>query len=366
MIRRTLIAATILATPFALGLQTATAQPVQGLYLGGGGGLNWLDNSKFAPSASLGMPGTNVHTRMGWGAVGSVGYGFDNGFRVELEGNYRSNEFKGLSGGAFASGGAVRSYGAMVNGLFDFDIGSPYIYPYVGLGAGYSWHNLRKVRAASAPLSFSSNDTAGGLAYQGIAGVAVPIAAVPGLSATAEYRYYADHARRDFAASSTIGVVTSNGTVRMKDDTANHSVLVGLRYAFNVPAPAPMAAAAPAPAPVATPAPAPARTYLVFFDWDRADLSTRASTIIRDAAEASRKTQVVKLEVNGHADLSGTSQYNQGLSMRRAQVVAAELVRDGVAQTAIMINAYGDSRPLVPTARGVREPQNRRVEIILR
>ena len=68
----------------------------------------------------------------------------------------------------------------------------------------------------------------------------------------------------------------------------------------------------------------------------------------------------------GHADRSGTPQYNQRLSQRRADAVAAELVRQGVSRNEIMVTAFGESRPLVPTADGVREPQNRRVEIVLR
>ena len=68
----------------------------------------------------------------------------------------------------------------------------------------------------------------------------------------------------------------------------------------------------------------------------------------------------------GHADRSGSAQYNQRLSQRRADVVAAELVRNGVNRSDIGVSAYGESRPLVPTADGVREPQNRRVEIVLR
>jgi len=54
----------------------------------------------------------------------------------------------------------------------------------------------------------------------------------------------------------------------------------------------------------------------------------------------------------------------QGLSERRARTVAAELVRDGVPQNAISMHAYGDTKLLVPTGPGVREPQNRRVEIV--
>ena len=76
--------------------------------------------------------------------------------------------------------------------------------------------------------------------------------------------------------------------------------------------------------------------------------------------------QYTRIEVQGNADRSGTPAYNQRLSLRRAQTVAAELVRNGVPRTAIDIQAFGDTRPLVPTAPGVREPQNRRVAIILR
>jgi outer membrane protein OmpA-like peptidoglycan-associated protein len=73
-----------------------------------------------------------------------------------------------------------------------------------------------------------------------------------------------------------------------------------------------------------------------------------------------------RIEVSGHADRSGSDAYNQALSMRRAEAVAAELTRRGVPRTEMVIQAFGESRPLVPTADGVREPQNRRVEIILR
>ncbi len=134
-------------------------------------------------------------------------------------------------------------------------------------------------------------------------------------------------------------------------------------YRFGA-APRPM----PEPAPVAMtpPAPqaAPAKTYLVFFDWDRANLTERARQIVATAAQASTQ-QTARIEVNGYTDLSGTKAYNQRLSIRRAESVEAELVRDGVAKNEIAIHGYGESNPLVPTAPGVREPQNRRVEIIL-
>jgi outer membrane protein OmpA-like peptidoglycan-associated protein len=117
---------------------------------------------------------------------------------------------------------------------------------------------------------------------------------------------------------------------------------------------------------VAAPAPAPARTYLVFFDWDKADLTDRAKQIIGEAAQNSSHVQLTRIEVNGYTDTSGTPAYNQKLSIARAQNVASELVRDGVPQNEIVTQGFGDTHLLVPTAAGVREPQNRRVEIILK
>jgi outer membrane protein OmpA-like peptidoglycan-associated protein len=76
--------------------------------------------------------------------------------------------------------------------------------------------------------------------------------------------------------------------------------------------------------------------------------------------------QTTRIEVAGHADRSGSPQYNQRLSQRRADAVAAELSRQGIARSNISVQAFGESRPLVATADGVREPQNRRVEIVLR
>jgi outer membrane protein OmpA-like peptidoglycan-associated protein len=184
---------------------------------------------------------------------------------------------------------------------------------------------------------------------------------------TAEYRFYGVLDAPSFHGSQVpvYGVApvgNKTGNVNINSDY-NHSLLVGVRYAFNTAPPAAAATAAPSAPPPAVTA---ARTYLVFFDWDRSDLSDRARQIVAEAAQASTRVQTTRIEVQGNADKSGTPAYNQRLSLRRAQTVAAELVRDGVARTAIDIQAFGDTKPLVQTAPGVREPQNRRVAIILR
>jgi len=154
-------------------------------------------------------------------------------------------------------------------------------------------------------------------------------------------------------------------------DDSNHTFLVGLRYAFNGPdMSGPVERPPPAqltPPPAASQAlPAPARTYLVFFDWNSAELSPRAHDIIVEAVRNSARLPHTRIEVTGHADRTGTEHANQVLSERRAQVVAAELEKRGVAPTDIDIHAAGDTKPLVPTAAGVRQRENRRVEIVYR
>ncbi|WP_376093207.1 OmpA family protein [Roseomonas sp. CCTCC AB2023176] len=388
-LKKALLAATMMSLPLA-----AQAQPVTGLYIAGGAGFNWLQSSKDQVDGTAGAAlvttggvranGVKTEWDMGWAGVLSIGYGFGNGVRAEIEGNYRENDLDSLrfsNGTPRFQGGRARSYGVMGNAFYDFNIPGFFlpVQPYVGVGAGYVWHEYDSVRGnnfAGAPILLGTNgagqrltisDTDGRFAYQGIAGVAFNLA--PGLALTAEYRFLGTLSPRLNArvtgqaagSGTTISSGFGTGTGRVEVDNYNHSVLVGLRYAFNAPRPAPVAAPA---GPAVSPA--VARTYLVFFDWDRADLTDRARQIVAEAANASRTANVTRIEVAGHADRSGTPQYNQRLSQRRAEVVAAELARNGVARQNIVVQAFGESRPLVPTADGVREPQNRRVEIVLR
>ena len=77
-----------------------------------------------------------------------------------------------------------------------------------------------------------------------------------------------------------------------------------------------------------------------------------------------RDEKVTQLTVTGHTDTVGSDAYNMRLSRRRAESVAAQLEKDGVASSEIEIVAKGKRDLLVPTKDGVREPQNRRVQIV--
>jgi outer membrane protein OmpA-like peptidoglycan-associated protein len=377
-LRLALAAATCLALPLA-----AHAQPVTGPYVSAEGGFSIFNpvNYRFTDfSDDFGTNGKYL-TKPSYAGAVSVGYGFGDGFRVELSGDYNRNTFhkNDFSISDFGSSynfqyrthGGENIYGPMLNVLYDVNAGLP-VYPYVGGGVGYQWDQL------SAPLKddFTTDKISGdkgSFAFDVIAGLSYPIPMVPGLSVTAEYRFMMLTESRKYNSSYTeteqsavhsdiASETFSDGPVKLGQQSI-HSFMVGLRYQiFNPPPVAP----APAPAPVAAaPAPAPAKTYLVFFDWDKSTLTPRATQIIAEAASDSKSTAVTTISVSGYTDTSGTPVYNQGLSERRASAVAAQLVTDGVPASEIETHAYGETHLLVPTGPGVREPQNRRVEIVL-
>ncbi len=338
--RNALLATAMLAVPLA----AAKAQPVAGPYIDLGGGVNIMQQVPVTNIGGVGVSGVNLQMNLGGTGVVAGGWGFGNNLRAELEFDYRYNSVDKVTvsrAGSATINGNEQKYGPMVNLLYDFNDFSavtPMFIPTIGVGVGYQW----------APLTLSAggvsaSKTAGAFAYQAILGAAIPIQSVPGLAVTAEYRFLGLAGDRTY------------GSDKLGNDF-NHTVLIGLRYAFGV-----------APAPVVEPTPVAqvgAQTFLVFFDWDRADLTARSEGIVRDAATYSTHAQYTRIDVNGNTDTSGSPAYNQGLSERRARVVAGELVRDGVPANAISMHAYGDTHLLVPTGPGVREPQNRRVEIV--
>ncbi len=385
---RTALLGAALLLPMAAGAQT------QGFYVSGALGPNMRETFTISGAQYMsGLMGTPaqpsgkaiITSRIGGAGVAAVGYGWRtdlfglrNGLRLELEGNIRANEVnkvKEFGQTLSRSGGYTRTYGAIGNIYGDVHVGSfagISVAPYLGLGVGFAHVEFDKVHGRLASNGTSTRmdgQSQPTLAYNLMAGTSFGLDSLaPGLSATLEWRYFTAinqpvNTYVNKPGSSPLG---TNATLQ-RQTTANcchdNSLLVGLRYAFGAsPAPAPVAAPAPAPAA----APGVARTYLVFFDWDRADLTARARDIIKEAAGNTDRAGTTRIEVAGHADRSGDAAYNQRLSQRRAEAVSAELIRNGVARNIISVQAFGESRPLVPTADNVREPQNRRVEIVLR
>lgn len=124
---------------------------------------------------------------------------------------------------------------------------------------------------------------------------------------------------------------------------------------------APVAAApAPPPAPSARPQLGP---FLFFYDYDSDEIAPQAAQVLANVMLAWRTGATARLVVAGHADRAHSADESLALSRRRAWRVYDWLVDAGVPPEAIVVRYYGEDRLLVETEDGVREPQNRRVEI---
>ncbi len=144
---------------------------------------------------------------------------------------------------------------------------------------------------------------------------------------------------------------------------------IGYRWGSS---PAPVAYVPPPSPPVTPTVPPPVaktelrRSFQVFFDFDKSAITAEAAKTIQVAAETIKAGGVAHIDVTGHTDTVGSAAYNQALSERRAAVVKSVLVADGVPAGEITTIGVGKTGLLVPTADGVREPQNRRAEIELK
>jgi outer membrane protein OmpA-like peptidoglycan-associated protein/opacity protein-like surface antigen len=323
----------------------ASAQGLQfpGFYVGAIGGLNWQLNNSMSVSASspfAGISGTgNAGFNTGWAAGGVVGYDFV-GPRVELEGMYHDNTGS-LSINSLGSRGIdLKQTTVMANVLYDFNAGGTLV-PYVGVGAGVAFLNASLGGGSSSSTQF---------AYQAMIGVGYNID--PMFRINLEGRYFGTTSPNFYNTEFVGGTPV---TFNANPTNNNFSLLASIQVRFG----------APAAAPPPPPAPAAAPSFMVFFDWDRSNLSQQALNTIRQAADQFKATGKARITATGHADRSGPEDYNMALSLRRANAVKDALVRDGVPATAISVIGKGETQPLVPTADGVREPQNRRVEVVL-
>ncbi|MGB0684126.1 MAG: OmpA family protein [Magnetovibrionaceae bacterium] len=365
----TALAAPALVTPaLADGHGSSEGGHPAGYYLGLGGGWNYPMDSSLENSAV----DRDVQYDSGWAASISFGHAYESGFRVEMEGTYRDNDVDRISNQQ-DSGGDVLAMTGMLNGYYDINTGTRFT-PYVGVGIGGGLIDFDNVT----PVGTSSiSDESVVLAYQGIAGVNVRLA--ENLSAFADYRFM----------NTALGEMKTAAGLDTDVEYGTHTALLGLKWHFNPPTrraapalpsaeprmektqmvePAPEPAAVepePEPMPEKTELPPAPQVYLVFFDWDKATLSPEATSILEGAAANARANGVSRIVATGHADRSGPATYNLALSKKRASAVQAKLMELGVGSDQIAVFAKGEAEPLVSTTDGVREPQNRRVEIMV-
>ena len=339
-------AALLAAAPFA-----AQAQSLQpgGVYIGLEGGANWMFNtsstSTFArPPSRRSAPARSARTRT-WntGCVlgGQLGYDFV-GPRVELEGAYRANTGTLASAASPAARASTSSeVNVMGNVYYDFLAGRRFV-PYIGAGAGVAFLNAgalgvnaeqHAVRLSGACSAWATTSTR--------PSVSTWKAATMGTTTP------------NFGNTGIAGGFGYSMTTSPQNN--NISAMASLQMRFGAAPPPP-----PPPPPVVTPP-----SFMVFFDWDRSNLSQQALNTIRQAAAAFKSKGNARITATGHTDTSGPEAYNMALSLRRANAVKDALVRNGVPAQAITVIGRGEAGLLVQTGDGVREPQNRRVEIVI-
>jgi outer membrane protein OmpA-like peptidoglycan-associated protein len=298
--------------------------PLPGFYIGAGAGAVWYLSSTTSVGGSF-------SSTTGFLADIVAGYDFV-GPRVELEVGFGFIPFTAnLAGTAARSNfsGDAHQLHVMGKVLYDF-IPASTITPYIGAGAGIAFVDGN---------TFLQNTV---FAYEGILGVG----------------YNIDSQWRVALEGRYVGTTNANVVINGVNVGVNNSNIVAMvygQYKF-----APPVVSAPPPAPSAAPP-----SFMVFFDWDRADLSEASLNVVRQAAGAYKSKGSARIRATGHTDTSGPEAYNMALSLRRANAVKNALVREGVPAAAIAVIGRGEQGLLVQTGDGVREPQNRRVEIVI-
>jgi OOP family OmpA-OmpF porin len=360
----------LLAAMLSLLAPSPAQADTSGWYMGAAGGWSKLDH---VDSSNGSFNFTSAETN-GYAVLGFAGYNFGF-FRLEGELGYRRHDVKSLTvvndggiGGKLGIGsltgvsthpaGHVSAVSLMMNGFFTI-VPSWRVSPYIGGGIGPANVTLYKLAVAGTTVAEGSD---GRLAGQGIVGLGGKINEQVSLGL--DYRYFLtlDPTFKD----------ASGAPFRSHYRTQN--VLLSVVYHFGasprpravapdplpVAPPAPVVAAAPVPPP-----PPPPRRFLVFFDFDKTGLTPAGAAVVEEAARTYASAGAARLDIAGYSDSVGTAAYDLTLSKRRSDTVGAYLLTLGVPAAAITKTARGKENLRMPTPEGVRQAQNRRVEIVL-
>lgn len=105
--------------------------------------------------------------------------------------------------------------------------------------------------------------------------------------------------------------------------------------------------------------------YTVYFSFDESLISAEALEVLTAAIDQARREGHSRIHIGGYTDSAGSAEYNDGLSVRRAEMMETVLIELGALEEAIEIMGYGETFPQVQTGDGVREPLNRRGVVTL-
>jgi outer membrane protein OmpA-like peptidoglycan-associated protein len=335
-----LLVASVAATALAAGAGSAFAGSLpsagperHGWYFGLEAGWNAVSDTSM-PAAGF----FDLQFENGRAGFLTLGHAFEGNWRLELEGSYRDNDLEKVNFFP-ATAGKIKEYGAFLNVRKDIPLSNRWL---LDFGAGVGFDNVRFKDTAA----HKDGDTI--IAGQAIAGLTYRLSNHWDISAT--YRYLQDFQDADLALP-----FHSADTM----DITKHSVTLGLRYGYDEP-PAPAAPVAEAPA-----APPPPKQFIIFFGFNKCNITAEADAVLSEAASAAKSSGAASVRIVGHTDTVGSAAYNQKLSECRAGAAKANLVGKGVADGAISTSGKGESELMVQTGDSVKEPQNRRATVDL-
>lgn len=361
-----------------------------GPYLGLEGGANWQSNQNVEPNGN--SQGLSNKFKPGWLAGGTAGYSFANGFRPELEVDFRRNQVRKVNLDGVGSTTDVNGFQDNLTGMANiwYDIKTPTgffsrVHPYLGGGVGISRFDIDKYSVGGTQL-VNGFDTV--FAYQGGAGFGFDI--TKRLTASVDWRYL-ETSKGTFAVNGT------NSTVDAR--YRSNSLMGGLRYSFGRTPPPPVAYTPPPPAYVPPPPPPPApcsdrdgdgvcdavdkcpgtpkgfrvdadgciieqKIILrsVNFEFNSDKLTAPAQSSLDEVGAALVGQPALRVEIAGYTDSVGKASYNLALSKKRAASVKSYLVAKGVPASNLVSQGYGKASPIASNDTEEGRAENRRVE----
>lgn len=335
-----------------------------GWYLGLEAGANWLGDADVdGQIGATDFPNWfDLEFDTGFAAFGTVGYRWANHWSMEFELGFRENDIDCIDSGVLAltcatgldQGGDVWQFSQMLNVLYDIPLGS---HAYFSVGGGLGGVLLN----AQDAYGFHDDDYVFGGQLLARLGYAV----TNRVDLVLGYRYQVtdDPEFDNLTYYSNLGLPGRKFDVS-SIDVENHALTLGVRFDLQDQG----CCAAPPPPPPPPPHPdlPPPSEFIVFFGFNKSNLTADAQRVIAEAAAAANQMKADIVQVIGHADTVGSPGYNMNLSERRAMAVRFELVRLGVPQDRIQTSGRGEADPMVPTGDNVKEPQNRRAVIVIR
>lgn len=345
MLKNFLLASAMALSAYTLSTSAEAGHRPQGWYVGIEAGGTWMRDADIEP----GLPATDIAVEFddGLAILGEIGYRWDNNWRLELELGSRHNDVEcfSVNGGACSPTPAlsdVSQFSQMVNLIHDIDITERTAIS-IGIGLGGNF-----VDADGTSLTEDDDYV---FAAQAVFQLSHQL--TDGIDLVLAYRFMtSDDPEFRHAALQT-----------MEMESESHTVSVGLRFDLEADAMEPMPVVASEPPPAA-PLPPP-KQFIVFFGFNKANLSKEARGIVHEAAAAAMQQGYVTILVTGHTDTVGSARYNETLSARRAANVKKALVNEGIPAAGISASGKGETMLMVQTGDREMEPRNRRAEINL-